>query len=102
MPHKVWTAAKKNVNDEFDAHIVVSFANATLLLSVIGETVNIVGDGGFLNTTPSLIVSLLGDDSLMQVHPNGIRQIWENGRIHEWETPWKKTIVKVGSNRRLL
>ncbi|XP_010939835.1 spliceosome-associated protein 130 A [Elaeis guineensis] len=97
VPHAVWTV-KKNVNDEFDAYIVVSFANATLVLS-IGETVEEVSDSGFLDTTPSLAVSLLGDDSLMQVHPNGIRHIREDGRVNEWKTPGKKTIVKVGSNR---
>ncbi|KAJ7975878.1 splicing factor 3B subunit 3-like [Quillaja saponaria] len=97
VPSAVWTV-KKNVNDEFDAYIVVSFTNATLVLS-IGETVEEVSDSGFLDTTPSLAVSLIGDDSLMQVHPNGIRHIREDGRINEWRTPGKKTIVKVGSNR---
>lgn len=97
IPSAVWTV-KKNVIDEFDAYIVVSFTNATLVLS-IGETVEEVSDSGFLDTTPSLAVSLLGDDSLMQVHPNGIRHIRENGRINEWRTPGKRTISKVGSNR---
>ena len=96
VPSAVWTV-KKNVNDAFDAYIVVSFANATLVLS-IGETVEEVSDSGFLDTTPSLAVSLIGDDSLMQVHPNGIRHIREDGRINEWRTPGKRTIVKVGSN----
>lgn len=93
----VWTV-KKNVNDEFDAYMVVSFPNATLVLS-IGETVEEVSDSKFLDTTPSLAVALLGEDSLMQVHPNGIRHIREDGRVNEWRTPGKKTIVKVGSNR---
>ncbi|KAK1311917.1 hypothetical protein QJS10_CPA07g00290 [Acorus calamus] len=97
VPSAVWTV-KKNVNDVFDVYIVVSFANATLVLS-IGETVEEVNDSGFLDTTPSLAVSLLGDDSLMQVHPNGIRHIREDRRINEWRTPGKKTIIKVGSNR---
>ncbi|KAF6148902.1 hypothetical protein GIB67_014273 [Kingdonia uniflora] len=97
IPSAVWTV-KKNISDEFDAYIVVSFANATLVLS-IGETVEEVSDSGFLDTTPSLAVSLLGEDSLMQVHPNGIRHIREDGRINEWRTPGKRTIVKVASNR---
>ncbi|CAK8574337.1 unnamed protein product [Lathyrus sativus] len=97
IPSAVWTV-KKNVIDEFDAYIVVSFTNATLVLS-IGETVEEVSDSGFLDTTPSLSVSLIGDDSLMQVHPNGIRHIREDGRINEWRTPGKRTIAKVGSNR---
>ncbi|XP_030928256.1 spliceosome-associated protein 130 A [Quercus robur] len=97
VPSAVWTV-KKNVTDEFDAYIVVSFSNATLVLS-IGETVEEVSDSGFLDTTPSLAVSLIGDDSLMQVHPNGIRHIREDGRINEWRAPGKRTIAKVGSNR---
>ncbi|KAI3937987.1 hypothetical protein MKX01_027914 [Papaver californicum] len=97
IPVAVWTV-KKNVSDEFDAYIVVSFAQATLVLS-IGETVEEVSDSGFLDTTASLSVSLLGDDSLMQVHPNGIRHIRDDGRINEWKTPGKRTIVKVASNR---
>uniref|UniRef100_A0A0E0JVA8 DNA damage-binding protein 1 n=1 Tax=Oryza punctata TaxID=4537 RepID=A0A0E0JVA8_ORYPU len=96
-PIAVWTV-KKNINDMFDAYIVVSFANVTLVLS-IGETIEEVSDSQFLDTTHSLAVSLLGEDSLMQVHPNGIRHIREDGRVNEWRTPGKKTITKVGSNR---
>ncbi|KAJ6357808.1 hypothetical protein OIU78_005611 [Salix suchowensis] len=93
VPSAVWTV-KRNVYDEFDAYIVVSFNNATLVLS-IGETVEEVSD----SATPPLAVSLIGDDSLMQIHPNGIRHIREDGRVNEWRTPAKWTIVKVGSNR---
>lgn len=52
--------------DPYDAYIVVSFINATLVLS-IGETVEEVTDSGFLGTTPTLSCSQLGDDSLLQV-----------------------------------
>ena len=51
--------------DEYDAFIVVSFTNATLVLS-IGETVEEVTDSGFLGTTPTLACSRLGDDALIQ------------------------------------
>uniref|UniRef100_A0A803KUA8 Cleavage/polyadenylation specificity factor A subunit N-terminal domain-containing protein n=1 Tax=Chenopodium quinoa TaxID=63459 RepID=A0A803KUA8_CHEQI len=86
------------VNDEFDAYIVVSFASVTLVLS-IGETIEEVTDSGFLDTKPSLAISLIGNDFPMQVHPSGIRHVREDGRINEWRTPGKKTIVKVGYNR---
>ena len=52
--------------DEYDAYIIVSFVNATLVLS-IGETVEEVTDSGFLGTTPTLSCSQLGDDALVQV-----------------------------------
>ena len=54
------------IPDEFDAYIIVSFVNATLVLS-IGETVEEVTDSGFLGTTPTLSCSQLGDDALVQV-----------------------------------
>lgn len=53
-------------SEEFDAYIIVSFVNATLVLS-IGETVEEVTDSGFLGTTPTLSSSLIGDDALLQV-----------------------------------
>ena len=52
--------------DMFDSYIIVSFMNATLVLS-IGETVEEVTDSGFLGTTPTLSCSLLGENSLVQV-----------------------------------
>ena len=58
--------------DDFDAYIIVSFVNATLVLS-IGETVEEVTDSGFLGTTPTLSCSALGDDALVQVYPEGIQ-----------------------------
>lgn len=55
------------VTEEFDAYIIVSFVNATLVLS-IGETVEEVTDSGFLGTTPTLSCSALGEDALVQVN----------------------------------
>ena len=88
VPNAVWTV-KRSVSDEFDAYIVVSFVNATLVLS-IGETVEEVSDSGFLDTTPSLAASLLGDDSLMQARGEAGR---EGGREGErgtrlWIASW--------------
>lgn len=108
-------------SDEFDAYIIVSFVNATLVLS-IGETVEEVTDSGFLGTTPTLSCSLLGEDALVQVgvvgrarlgskvsrlsrcppqvYPDGIRHIRADKRVNEWKTPGKKTIVRCAVNQR--
>lgn len=85
--------------DEFDAYIIVSFVNATLVLS-IGDTVEEVTDSGFLGTTPTLCCSALGDDALVQVYPDGIRHIRADKRVNEWKAPGKKTIVKCAVNQR--
>ncbi|CAI9716004.1 splicing factor 3B subunit 3 [Octopus vulgaris] len=97
-PNAVWTV-KKNIEDEYDAYIIVSFVNATLVLS-IGETVEEVTDSGFLGTTPTLSCSQLGDDALVQIYPDGIRHIRADKRVNEWKTPGKKTIVKCAVNQR--
>jgi len=85
--------------DEFDAYIIVSFVNATLVLS-IGETVEEVTDSGFLGTTPTLCCHSLGDDALVQVYPDGIRHIRSDKRVNEWKAPGKKTITKCAVNTR--
>ena len=61
-----WYPCHYYIADEFDSYIVVSFINATLVLS-IGETVEEVTDSGFLGTTPTLSCSQLGEDALLQV-----------------------------------
>ncbi|EDO49217.1 predicted protein [Nematostella vectensis] len=97
-PNAVWTV-KHTTADEFDAYIVVSFINATLVLS-IGETVEEVTDSGFLGTTPTLSCSQLGEEALVQIYPDGIRHIRADKRVNEWKAPGKKTIVKSAVNER--
>ena len=59
--------------DQFDSYIIVSFLDATLVLS-IGETVEEVTDSGFNGKTRTLSASRLGDDAFVQVdrinHPS--------------------------------
>ncbi|CAB5324541.1 unnamed protein product [Rhizophagus irregularis] len=97
-PNAVWTTKLKS-DDEFDAYIIVSFVNATLVLS-IGETVEEVTDTGFLATTPTLDVHQLGDDALLQIYPQGIRHIRADRRVNEWKTPGNRAIVKAATNKR--
>ncbi|CAF0753350.1 unnamed protein product [Rotaria sordida] len=97
-PNAVWTV-KRRADDPFDAYIVVSFINATLVLS-IGETVEEVTDSGFLGTTPTLSCSQLGDDSLLQIYREGIRHIRADKRVNEWRAPGKRTITKAAVNQR--
>lgn len=87
------------VTEEYDSYIIVSFVNATLVLS-IGETVEEVTDSGFLGTTPTLSCHALGNDALVQVYPDGIRHIRADKRVNEWKAPGKKSIVKCAVNQR--
>ena len=96
-PTAVWTT-KVRRDAEYDAYIVLSFNNGTLVLS-IGETVEEVTDTGFLSGVPTLAVQQLGDDGLLQVHPKGIRHI-VNGRVNEWPAPQHRSIVTAATNER--
>ena len=76
-PNGVFTI-RKSKSDTTDAYIVVSFTNATLVLS-IGDTVEEVTDTGILATSSTLAVSVRDDDdgSLIQIHPSGVRHAAE-------------------------
>ena len=98
VPTAVWTT-KITRNDEYDAYIVLSFANGTLVLS-IGENVEEVTDTGFHSSVPTLAVQQLGEDALIQVHPRGIRHIRVDGKVEEWDSPQHRTIVAATTNER--
>ena len=98
VPSAVWTT-RITREDEYDAYIVLSFTNGTLVLS-IGETVEEVTDTGFLSTAPTLAVQQIGEDSLIQVHPKGIRHIQADRRVNEWPAPQHRSIVAATTNER--
>jgi splicing factor 3B subunit 3 len=97
IPSAVWTL-KHGRDDQYDAYIVLSFSNATLVLS-IGETVEEVSDSGFLTSVATLAAQLLGDDGFIQIHPKGIRVI-RNGQVNEWSAPQHRSIVAASTNAR--
>jgi splicing factor 3B subunit 3 len=98
VPSAVWTT-KRTKSDEYDAFIVLSFTNGTLVLS-IGETVEEVTDTGFLSSAPTLAVQQMGEDALIQVYPKGIRHIQAGGRVNEWPAPQHRSIVAATTNER--
>ncbi|KAK9470022.1 CPSF A subunit region-domain-containing protein [Dipodascopsis tothii] len=98
QPTAVWTT-KLTAADEYDAYIVLSFTNGTLVLS-IGETVEEVSDSGILTSAPTLALQQIGDDSLVQVYPKGIRHISADKEVNEWEVPVHRTIVCASTNAR--
>ncbi|RPB25601.1 hypothetical protein L211DRAFT_822364 [Terfezia boudieri ATCC MYA-4762] len=98
VPSAVWTT-KLTAEDDYDAYIVLSFTNGTLVLS-IGETVEEVSDTGFLSSAPTLAVQQLGEDGLIQVHPKGIRHIRADRRVSEWPAPQHRSIVAATTNSR--
>ncbi|KAJ5918015.1 Pre-mRNA-splicing factor rse1 [Penicillium verhagenii] len=99
VPSAVWTT-KLTRSEEYDRYIVLSFTNGTIVLG-IGEIVEeITEDSGFLSTAPTLAVQQLGEDSLIQVHPRGIRHLLADHRVNEWPAPQHRSIVAAATNER--
>lgn len=92
-------SAAPSLADQYDAYIVLSFVNGTLVLS-IGDTIEEVSDTGFLSSAPTLGVQQLGDDALLQIHPRGIRHILADKRVNEWKVNQGETIVCATTNSR--
>ncbi|GAA5896462.1 hypothetical protein JCM5296_000672 [Sporobolomyces johnsonii] len=97
-PIAVWTT-KLRADDEYDAYIILSFVNGTLVLS-IGDTIEEVSDTGFISSAPTLGVQQLGDDALLQIYPRGIRHILADKRVNEWKVGGRETIVCATTNSR--
>lgn len=81
----------------YDRYIVVSFADATLVLAV-GISVEEMGrESGFLMTEPTLACSALGGGNgsggggIVQVYPGGVRHI-QRGSVSQWHVPGIKKI----------
>lgn len=66
----------------------------------IGETVEEVHDSGFLATAPTIHAAMVGDDALIQVHPDGLRHIRADKRVQEWKPPAGKKIRLATANLR--
>ncbi|EJU02199.1 hypothetical protein DACRYDRAFT_21931 [Dacryopinax primogenitus] len=98
IPNAVWTV-KLKADDQYDAYIILSFVNGTLVLS-IGETIEEVSDTGFLSSSPTIAVQQIGEDSLLQVYPHGIRHVLSDRRVNEWRCPQHTTIVAATTNSR--
>jgi splicing factor 3B subunit 3 len=81
-----------------DRFIVVSFADATLVLRV-GETVEEVGkESGLETSAPTLACTALGNDGgMVQVHPSGVRII-QQGKAKQWHCPGLKRIEYASAN----
>jgi len=89
----------KSTKSKFDKFIIVSFADATIVLSV-GETVEEVGkESGFLTQAPTLACAALTHDcGIVQVHPTAVRIIKSGKPPVEWKCPGLRGIKCASAN----
>ncbi|KAJ4252006.1 pre-mRNA-splicing factor rse1 [Fusarium torreyae] len=93
----VWTT-RLTKHDEYDAYIILTSSDNTLVMSV-GDEVEQVSDSGFLTSVTTLAVQQIADDGLVQIHPRGIRH-FRGGEINEWPVPQHRSIVAVATNEQ--
>ena len=76
QPINIWVI-KKNYEDDFDSFVVFSFVNKTLVYEIeqIDKTLKELKNNFFETKLPSLHVSIIKDNSFLQVLPNGILHI---------------------------
>lgn len=85
-PNGVWSI--KNNAGSYDRYILISFANASLVLSV-GEVVNEISDSGFDTNNATIHAGLLANNCYLQICQYGIRIIASSNKVETWEPPGK-------------
>ena len=83
-PRGLWTL--RDEHSGCDKFMVISFNNATIVLSV-GDAVEQVNDTGFKADEATLLAGVLDGGSYLQVCPSGFRQIFEDGHTKVWDPP---------------
>ncbi|OQS05115.1 pre-mRNA-splicing factor RSE1, partial [Thraustotheca clavata] len=94
----VW-CLKQSEADLTHKYIVVSFDEATLVLEV-GDSVEEVTTTGLAKDVGSLLVVVLADDSILQIHRNGFNHVRQYQRVTQFKAPGKKVIEKCTANSR--
>ncbi|RHY15498.1 hypothetical protein DYB36_006057, partial [Aphanomyces astaci] len=101
LPHiakAVW-CLKAQHDDAVHKYIVVSFEDNTLVLEV-GESVEEVTTTGLTKEVGSLLVGLLADDSIVQIHRQGFNHVRQYHGVMQFKAPGKKVIEKCSANAR--
>ena len=94
---------KHRSSDTFHSYLLLSstYADQTIVLS-IGDEVETMDDSPFLTSRATVAAQLMGDTTLVQVHPRGVHSVYENGTVNEWPSPAHRTIVAGSGNERQL
>jgi len=87
--------------DSWDKYIVVSFTDATLVMS-IGSSVEQVKDSGFITDAPTLAIVRLSSNAYVQVTPRTmlVLRIGAEGekRVQEWKPPDGRLLQHAAAN----
>lgn len=98
----IWTF-KHRTTDEHHRYLLLSsnYGDLTIACS-IGDSVEQIENSNFLENRATVHAEQMGDAVLVQVHARGIRSIYQDGKLNEWNTPAHRTCVVASANQRQL
>lgn len=90
---------KAEVSDTIHSYLIMSssWAERTIVLRIT-DSVETVDDTAFLLTRCTIFAQLMGQDTLVQVHPKAVRQIRSSGQVVDWPSPKNRSIVVAAGN----
>jgi splicing factor 3B subunit 3 len=103
MQHdKLWTLKEREADEHHSLLLLnSSYADRTTVLS-IGDDVETLEDTLFMTNRATILAAQMGEDTLVQVHGRGVRSIFAEGKLEEWNAPPHTTIVAASANRNQL
>jgi splicing factor 3B subunit 3 len=98
-PSYVFTL-RMSKHDRNHKYIAVSFDRSTMVLGITDGIVNQIYNSGLQLDVSTLRLQLMFDDSFVQIHSRGVRQIMQDKRIREWSPPINHDIENATCNDR--
>eukprot|EP00746_Dinoflagellata_sp_MGD_P155614 gnl/MRDRNA2_/MRDRNA2_85465_c0_seq1.p1 gnl/MRDRNA2_/MRDRNA2_85465_c0~~gnl/MRDRNA2_/MRDRNA2_85465_c0_seq1.p1 ORF type:complete len:1217 (+),score=20.44 gnl/MRDRNA2_/MRDRNA2_85465_c0_seq1:154-3651(+) len=96
-PHNIF-AVRASLDSPTDKYLLVSTNTSTMVLEISTECINQVTSTGIMLDAPTLSLSLMAGNSILQIYPNGIRQILPDQRLRVWEAPSDQRVEKAACN----
>lgn len=93
---------KERAEDNFERYIVVSFAESTKVLRVADANVGEAYDTGLVSDSATIVAAQVGDSSLLQVYPGGVRVVTASAgeqAVSEWVPAKDAKILEAAANR---
>nr|POE72950.1 pre-mrna-splicing factor rse1 [Quercus suber] len=102
-PYDGLFSLKAHVADALHTYLILSssWGEITMVLRIADE-VETVEDTGFLLSRCTVFAQLMGEDTLVQVHPRAVRQMKSNGQIVDWPSPANRSISVAAGNENQL
>lgn len=97
-------ALKDHVDEQQTRWLIVTtkYADRSMILKVDGDDINGVEDSVFIHNRATLLATLMGEDTKVQVWPRGVRTILADNSVTEWFPHHSLSVACAAANERQL